>query len=1037
MSNDSVIVIALELDKQQYDKEIKQLEKESIKVSEVVGDSFNDNLGKTFNAKTNKEIEKTTISISKLTKNLSDAVGAISVATTGIIIIEKRFGLVSKAGEKLGVDVKGISSTLDDLKGTLTGFAAGEASFNKVKIAAAAFLQELGIIDSKLLRLVTFAGRLGDVGVQFFGLVSAAGAFSVALLPIARNLKSIGQTAVGVSSVLLSSKGLFGLTSTLSVLSVGLLGVSEALLSVENSFAKASGATLKFTSIALGGLAAALGFAIVKVSELSQSVGSNLVGFFQSASNSFNKASGEAEIFAAFVKNFNDVAAGGIGTLQSYNSLINELSTSFNIGESSLRKASQEIIQVGSQLGLQEEQLKKLIRVTAEYAKINKKDVFDTSVAVVSGLQGQSQALQTYGVKLNEAAVQAFAYKNGVDKSLRSLTDAERVQVRYNKLLDSFKKVSGIAAVAAGGLADQQKRLEQNQKRISTALGAGARIIEDNNLLAAIYNKVLDGVSDSVLKLTGFLGALGSRVLQIGGLILGLSFKFFAVTKAVKILDIALRSQAGINAFAANIPFINKSLNDLLGNFSKTTVKVNSLKTVFTALTLGVTNGLNAISTALFGVSVKALTFGKVFTGIFSKARVLLARFIPLVAKLAIAFAPLVLKITLVVGAFNILKKAFEIIEKETKIFTTTFDLLKKSVSQSSSVLAPVIEAFTKFGTVVINVANKAFGLFVDKLSSVFSFIAGIVSKNPFGVFEESTIKTFSNLKANLDGFRAKLLAADFDIQKLSDSARNIAGDGPIIPDVNIDQLQALKQEFEDFGKTDLEKLEENQTARLDLINNALQAELLSFAEFEELKNNILQDGATKRFNLLNKAAIQTSKQISRTLQGGLVRVVQSAAAKIGEALAGGSFSFKAFVGTILGIIGDLLLQLSGAFLAIGLGVEAIKASVVGLSAGPALAAGLALALLGGALKAFSSSLGGEQTGGSSVNGGVSGGGGGGFSSSQDVALTEDQERAEPETRISLTIQGDVLDSDESGLKILELLNKELDTSGSVITGLA
>ena len=95
-----------------------------------------------------------------------------------------------------------------------------------------------------------------------------------------------------------------------------------------------------------------------------------------------------------------------------------------------------------------------------------------------------------------------------------------------------------------------------------------------------------------------------------------------------------------------------------------------------------------------------------------------------------------------------------------------------------------------------------------------------------------------------------------------------------------------------------------------------------------------------------------------------------------------------------------------------------------------AIAAGAGLIALGTILKSFA--------GGAAGAGAPIGGGGGGVASAtSDTEIAEEQEREEPETRIAVNIQGDVLDSDETGLRIVELLNKELDTSGSIVTGLA
>jgi hypothetical protein len=95
---------------------------------------------------------------------------------------------------------------------------------------------------------------------------------------------------------------------------------------------------------------------------------------------------------------------------------------------------------------------------------------------------------------------------------------------------------------------------------------------------------------------------------------------------------------------------------------------------------------------------------------------------------------------------------------------------------------------------------------------------------------------------------------------------------------------------------------------------------------------------------------------------------------------------------------------------------------------GPLIAAGAALATFGGLLKAFSG-------GKSKAGGGADTGGGIASSPASSTELTqpENLQRAEAGTQVSVVIQGDVLDSDESGSRIVGLINSAFDKKGVVI----
>ena len=182
----------------------------------------------------------------------------------------------------------------------------------------------------------------------------------------------------------------------------------------------------------------------------------------------------------------------------------------------------------------------------------------------------------------------------------------------------------------------------------------------------------------------------------------------------------------------------------------------------------------------------------------------------------------------------------------------------------------------------------------------------------------------------------------------------------------------------------------------------------------------------TKETNNLGKVGAANAKLINKTIAQALTKTASQGIQALTKSLLLGQDGFANFGKAVAGILGDLSIQLGEQLILSGIGIEALRK----LGGTAAIAAGAGLIALGTILKSFA--------GGAAGAGAPIGGGGGGVASAtSDTEIAEEQEREEPETRIAVNIQGDVLDSDETGLRIVELLNKELDTSGSIVTGLA
>lgn len=1034
MDEDEVIIV-VDLDGEAVVKGFDELENTAAEKGKDTGEAFEKNLSDSLTKGIKKSAKETQGSISKLIDKYDKLAASIGLVVPVAIFLEKQFGTFSKLFAKVGLDLDNIVRKFSNLIETVADIAIGEKPIKALKLALGSLLVEFGLIDSKLLKaLDTFSAT--NRALEAFGTnVSQVAAFGALLTPIVVNLKEVKQLAAGIGQVFFGGSGLFGALTALTGVSAGLALLAESLENTENAFLKVVGSAARVAAIFTGGLAAAISFLIVEVSDLAFEVGTKLVGFFQKAADSFNKAEQSIQIFEATVDSVNRTVSDAAPPLDRWNESIAALSEQLNFSQGELRKSAQEILLVGSRIGLVGSQFQELLRISAEVAKVNRKDLFETTVALVKALFGQSQAAATLGLKLNDAAVSAFTLKQGFDETFESLDDISKAQNRFIKLTKDAAVFSSAAAVASGSLADQNERLATNTERLTTALGEGARLIEDNRLVAAALNLALDKVSSKVFEVAGFFGALGARILQISGLVVKFTFIVFALTKALALLDVFLKSDIGKAAFARNIPLIGKSLNGLIGSARGAKVEIVSLNSLITAFSgRAVGNFQNVGKSALFA-RASVISFGKAVTRTVTTSIKQIARLAVVAAVAAAPFLILAAKIGVVIAALAGIGKIFLIIEERTKAFSNSFKIIAKELGAFQGTFDPVKEALESFANFLKTTLSKSIGLAISLFAAFFQVVTTIASKLPFGIISDEAKKNFVKVSNSLAKLRSDLKNAGFDFFAFGEEAgRGLASVGEKVKSIDLEALRALREEFEDFGKTDLEILAENLQERINLVAEARNQEIISQKEFEELQSKIVQDGAQKRMMILKKSAINASKAISKALQNGVVKVVQTSMAMVGKALVQGSFSFKSFVGTILGIIGDLLLQLSASFIAIGLGIEAIKASIVGMSAGPALAAGLALALLGGALKAFAASQGGETTGGVGDFGGGGLGGGGDFADSDFLPGT-DFEEEEERTAVQVTIQGDVLDSEETGLRIVDILNEAFDKQGVTVRG--
>lgn len=231
--------------------------------------------------------------------------------------------------------------------------------------------------------------------------------------------------------------------------------------------------------------------------------------------------------------------------------------------------------------------------------------------------------------------------------------------------------------------------------------------------------------------------------------------------------------------------------------------------------------------------------------------------------------------------------------------------------------------------------------------------------------------------------------------QRIADVRKNLLETGII-----------SQQQFSEFQQTTIQETGN----RIALLNDELR-----LSELEKTSGFI--DGLGARIQALVPSIQDVGKASTQSLVGGFVKGFSA----VGGALAKGENAFEAFGGAVLGALGDIATQWGQYYLLTGLASQFVPGmqAITG-----AIPLGIALLALGGFLQA---KAGGAQSKPSSVG---SGGFSGASTQTEQPQFNEDQ-LASRESRVTVNIQGDVLDSQGSALRIVELIREATDNQGA------
>lgn len=275
---------------------------------------------------------------------------------------------------------------------------------------------------------------------------------------------------------------------------------------------------------------------------------------------------------------------------------------------------------------------------------------------------------------------------------------------------------------------------------------------------------------------------------------------------------------------------------------------------------------------------------------------------------------------------------------------------------------------------------------------------------------------------------------------------------------INNDNAEILSektklQRLQEIGFSTTEMIAEQERVRLAIINQAQLDGLISLQSAEQAKiaarmqsqqqldlimeqslgeANLMLDGFGKAWEIAGRRAKQTMVSLAQVMQSTIVNGIGNAFSKLGEDLAKGNASLNKFANYIYGTMGDIASVMGDYY--IKLGIARIAAYDPG---GPAtVAAGAALKVLGGFISAKSGMALGDLN--TSPASSVSGAGGGSQLSADrgdgTRVLTDSVQQRQPDTKLQLVIQGDILDSQETGTRIAKILSDSFGKEGVVLT---
>src|SRR4030095_5917543 len=115
---------------------------------------------------------------------------------------------------------------------------------------------------------------------------------------------------------------------------------------------------------------------------------------------------------------------------------------------------------------------KVLVTLASDMASFNDQDPSEMLERLQGGLAGMARPLRNFGVFISAARVEAEAMRLGMEKVNGEFTDAQKVQARYNIILQDTRKQQGDFQRTLGhSLPTQIRGAKANLKDLAASIG--------------------------------------------------------------------------------------------------------------------------------------------------------------------------------------------------------------------------------------------------------------------------------------------------------------------------------------------------------------------------------------------------------------------------------------------------------------------------------------------------------------------------------------------------------------------------------------
>ena len=462
-------------------------------------------------------------------------------------------------------------------------------------------------------------------------------------------------------------------------------------------------------------------------------------------------AAGTAAVNAAsdFDENLNKVDVAFGKNAQSVKEWANTAITQFGLSKNQALQATSLFGDMATSMGINQKQATamsiSMAGLAGDLASFKNVGIDQAMTALNGVFTGETESLKQLGIVMTEVNLEEFAKKTG--KVYSEMSQAEKVQLRYNYVMEMSKNAQGDYARTADGTANSLRTFQGSVDNLSIAIGQNltpvitplvqkatemvnafasadpqiqSTIVKCAALVAGLgpLLVVIGKTTSSISPLISGIGKLGAKITELGGMKAMLSSVFSSISAPVLIAvaAIAALTAAFGYLFTTNEQFRNSMMNTV-------NTIISSLQPVIMSLIPVITN-----LATLVGVTLMTIlqTLAPLIVQIASFIGQVVAQLSPLITQLVSMIVPVINTIIQVVTQVivAIMPALIAILGSVMDAINALMPPIKLILSTVITVMSQIMSAISPIIAFIANIITQV----MNKITPIISFVSGVIA---------------------------------------------------------------------------------------------------------------------------------------------------------------------------------------------------------------------------------------------------------------------------------------------------------------------